>query len=239
MEKNNEPSQEGVVEHLEEMRKRIILCLAGWIILSFITYFFYDIALNYLIQPLQKYQEKPVFTRPVEPFISVIKISAFAGGILNIPNALFQIWAFVAPALITSREKRSFALIIVGFPLFFTAGGLFAFYVIVPLGMRMLFSFGKEVMTPLISIGSYLNFLFVFILALGLVFNLPIVSGGLSSAGIINAKMLKSKRRHAFVLSFILAAILTPPDVVTQILVAVPLIFLYEISVFFSSFFKN
>jgi len=238
-EKNNLEAQQGVIDHLEELRKRIILIAAGWIILSFLSYFFYESILHYLILPLQKYQEKPVFTRPTEPFIAAVKLSAFTGGFLNIPNVLYQVWAFAAPALVTPREKRAFALIIWGFPLFFAAGALFAFYIIIPFGMRILFSFGKEVMIPLISIGSYLNFILLFMLVLGILFNLPVVSGGLASAGIISPAMLRSKRRYAIVLSFILAAILTPPDVVTQIFVAVPLIFLYEISILFSSFFKN
>ena len=116
----------------------------------------------------------------------------------------------------------------------------FAFYLIVPLGLKVLFSFGKGSLKPLISIGSYLNFLLIFMVLLGLVFNLPVIIGGLSSLGIINPGILKEKRKFAFVGAFIISAILTPTtDIFTQIFVAIPLIFLYEISILFSKIFKK
>ncbi|HNS31852.1 MAG TPA: twin-arginine translocase subunit TatC [bacterium] len=238
MERNNSSSS-GAIEHIEELRKRIILGLSGWIFLSACAYFFSDSILEYLVQPLQKYQDKPFFTRPIEPFMSILKVSVLSGALLNLPNMLFQIWAFISPALVTKKERRSFGIVIWGFPLFFAAGASFSFYVIVPFGLRFLFSFGRDIMSPLISIGSYLNFLFVFIVALGFVFNLPVVASGLASAGMVNASMLRGKRKYAFLLSFIVAAIITPPDVISQILVAIPLVLLYEISIIMCSFFKN
>jgi len=237
MEKTNNSSQ-GVIDHLEEMRKRIIFMLVGWIILSIIGYCFADRLLGYLIAPLQKYQDKPYFTRPVEPFMAILKISIVSGAFFNIPNMLFQIWAFIEPALITEKEKRSFALVIWGFPIFFSAGAMFAFYVLIPFGLKFLFSFSRKVMLPLISVDSYINFILVFILALGVLFNLPVVASGLASAGIINAGMLRGKRKYAILISFIVAAVITPPDVVSQILVAIPLVLLYEISILFCYIFR-
>ena len=236
--KNNEELSSGVIEHLEELRKRIFFVLAGWVILSIAGYAFSREILHFLIQPLAKFQEKPVFMRPVEPFTAIIKISILAGGVLNLPNILYQTWAFLVPAL-TGKEKRMFGLIFCAFPLFFAAGAAFSIYVIVPFGLRVLFSFAGENMKPFIGIGSYLNFVLGFMGALGLVFNLPVILVGIASAGMIDSGFLKRKRRYAILFAFILAAVLTPPDVLTQILVAIPLVILYEISIILAKIFHK
>lgn len=236
---NYEPStQTSVIEHLEELRKRLVFVLAGWLILSLAAYFFSEEILGFVICPLSRYQEKPVFTRPAEPFIAVIKLSAFAGAFLNIPNLLGQAWLFLSPAL-TKKEKKAAVFVFCGFPVLFFAGALFSLYVIVPFGLRVMFSFAGEAMDPFISIGGYLNFVLVFIAAFGMIFNLPVIMGGLASAGIVSSELLRTKRRYAILASFVLAAIATPPDVITQILVAIPLVFLYEISIIFAKLFKR
>lgn len=230
MMKNNDESSHGVVEHLEELRKRILFILAGWILLSIAGYLLSQDILRFLILPLAAYQEKPVFTRPVEPFASVLKISVFAGGFLNLPNVLYQAWRFLVPAM-TAKERKAVILFFSFFPILFAAGAFFCIYVIVPFGLKVLFSFAGESMKAFISIGSYLNFVLVFMGALGLVFNLPVILGGLASVGLVDSAGLRAKRRYAVLLAFLVAAILTPPDVFTQILVAIPLILLYEISI--------
>ena len=232
-------TSQSFIEHLEELRKRILLVIGFWVAGSVIVYFFSKQVLDYLILPLKSFQEKPIFTRPVEPFMAIFKICVFGGGILTLPNTLIQIWLFIKPALM-EKEKKVIKFMLSSFFFFFLAGMSFAFYLIVPLGLKVLFSFGKGSLKPLISIGSYLNFLLIFMTLLGLVFNLPVIIGGLSSLGIINPGILKEKRKFAFVGAFIISAILTPTtDIFTQIFVAIPLIFLYEISILFSKIFKK
>ncbi len=236
--RNDNESSPGVIEHLEELRKRILIVLAGWIVLSVAGYLLSKDILQLLLQPLARYQEKPVFTRPVEPFSSILRIAFFTGGFLNLPNLLYQAWAFLLPAM-TAKEKRAVGFTLCAFPLLFAAGAAFSLYVIVPFGLRVLFSFAGDSMKPLISIGSYLSFLLVFMGALGLVFNLPVILGGFASAGIVNSGFLISKRRYAILCCFVIAALLTPPDVFTQILVAIPLIILYEISIILAKIFNK
>ncbi|HOM27693.1 MAG TPA: twin-arginine translocase subunit TatC, partial [bacterium] len=141
---------------------------------------------------------------------------------------------------LTEKERKIIKTIFIIFPFLFILGMSFTFYIIIPFGLKVLFSFGKDIMKPLISITNYLNFVFVFFIAMGLIFNLPVFISSLSYIGIINSKFLREKRKFAIAGSFILSAIITPTtDIFTQILIAIPLIFLYEISIFLSKIFKN
>lgn len=227
------------IEHLEELRKRIIIIIVFLVFASFAAYFFSDKILEFLIMPLKKYQEKVIFTRPLEPFFSILKVCIFAGGIISLPNMVIQLYLFVSPGL-TEKEKRVSKMMAVFFPVLFIAGMAFTFYLIVPLGLKVLFSFGKGVLSPLVSIGYYLNFLLVFMILLGLIFNMPVILGGLAGIGIVNSKFLRGKRKYAIVGAFVLSAIITPTtDMITQFFVAVPLILLYEISIIFVKIFES
>jgi sec-independent protein translocase protein TatC len=235
----NEEKDLSIIEHLEELRKRIIYSLIFFIFASFISYFFSGKILSFIVKPLKKYQETIIFLKPVEPFFSVIKTTLFMAGIISIPFILFHIYLFVAPGL-TVKEKKLIKTIFIFFPFLFILGMVFAFYIIIPFGLKVLFSFGSDIMKPMISITNYLNFLFIFFLAMGLIFNLPVFISSLAYIGIINSKFLKEKRKFAIVGSFILSAIITPTtDIFTQIFVAIPLIFLYEISIFISKIFEK
>jgi sec-independent protein translocase protein TatC len=231
-------SASGYIEHLEELRKRIIIIVAGWILLAGISYIFSEEVLTYLIGPLKKYQEMPVFTRPVEPFMAVLKICFISGAIINLPNFLYQIWCFIKPAL-DNKERKVLKYMLAAFFGFFLSGMAFTYFLIIPLGLKVLFSFGKGVIKPLISIGYYLNFILVFMLILGILFNFPVFISGLSAMGLINSSLLRSKRKYAFLFAFVLGAIFTPADIFTQFLVAIPLLILYEISIIFSRIFKT
>jgi sec-independent protein translocase protein TatC len=228
-----------IVEHLEELRKRIIYSSIFFIFTSLILYFCSNKILSFIVKPLKQYQETVVFLKPVEPFFSIIKTTFFTAGIISVPFILFQIYLFIAPGL-TDRERKVIKTIFIFFPFLFILGMSFAFYIIIPFGLKVLFSFGKDIMKPLISITNYLNFLFIFFIAMGLIFNLPVFISSLSYIGIIDSKFLREKRKFAIVGSFILSAIITPTtDIFTQIFIAIPLIFLYEISIVLSKLFKN
>ncbi|HOK56782.1 MAG TPA: twin-arginine translocase subunit TatC [bacterium] len=228
-----------IVEHLEELRRKIIYSSIFFIFSSFISYFFSNKLLLFIVKPLKKYQETIVFLKPVEPFFSILKITFFTAGVISLPFILLQIYLFIAPGL-TEKERKIIKTIFIIFPFLFILGMSFTFYIIIPFGLKVLFSFGKDIMKPLISITNYLNFVFVFFIAMGLIFNLPVFISSLSYIGIINSKFLREKRKFAIAGSFILSAIITPTtDIFTQILIAIPLIFLYEISIFLSKIFKN
>ncbi|MCM8808907.1 MAG: twin-arginine translocase subunit TatC [Candidatus Omnitrophica bacterium] len=228
-----------IIEHLEELRKRIIYCSIFFVCVCIFSYFFSSKILSFIIKPLKKYQETIVFLKPVEPFFSILKITFFLSSIISIPFFLFQIYLFIAPGL-TEKERKVVKMIFTFFPLLFLLGMSFSFYLIIPFGIKVLFSFGKGVMTPFISITNYLNFLFIFLVAIGLIFNLPVFISSLAYIGIINSRFLREKRKFAIVGAFILSAIITPTtDIFTQILIAFPLILLYEISIFLSKIFNK
>ena len=228
-----------IIEHLEELRKRSIYSSVFFIFASFISYFFSSKILSFIVKPLKEYQETIIFLKPVEPFFSVIKTTFFTAGILSIPFILSQIYLFIAPGLI-EREKKLAKTIFIFFPFLFISGMVFAFYIIIPFGLKVLFSFGGEIMKPMISITNYLNFLFIFLIAMGFIFNIPVFISSFAYIGIINSKFLREKRKFAIVGSFIISAIITPTtDIFTQIFIAIPLIFLYEISIFISKIFEK
>ncbi|MFN4227361.1 MAG: twin-arginine translocase subunit TatC [Candidatus Ratteibacteria bacterium] len=228
-----------IIEHLEELRKRIFYCSVFFLCVCIFSYFFSTKILSFLIKPLKKYQETIVFLKPIEPFFSILKITFFVSIVITIPFFLYQTYLFIAPGL-TERERKVVKVIFIFFPFLFLLGMFFSFYLIIPFGLKVLFSFGKGVMIPLISITNYLNFLFVFLFTIGLIFNLPVFISSLAYIGIINSKFLKEKRKFAIIGAFILSAIITPTtDIFTQLLVAIPLIFLYEISIFFSKIFNK
>ncbi len=227
------------IEHLEELRRRILFIISFFTLTAILSYFFSDKLLSYIVHPLKKYQDAPIFTKPVEPFMSILKICVFSAGIISLPFILYQIWIFISPGL-TEKEKKVIKTILIFFPFLFLTGMAFSFYIIIPFGLKVLFSFGKGIMKPLISITNYLNFLFIFLLIMGFIFNLPVFISSLASIGVVKAKFLREKRKFAILGIFILSAIITPTtDIFTQIFVAIPLIFLYEISIYLSKIFEK
>lgn len=228
-----------LIEHLEELRRRIIYIIIFFVVSSLFSYLFSEKLLKFLIYPIKKYQETLIFTRPIEAFTSILKICIFSGIIISLPFTLFQIYLFLSPGL-TEKERKMVKTLFIFFPFLFLTGMAFSFFIIIPFGIKILFSFGKGIIKPLISITSYLQFLFILLISMGLIFNLPVFLSSLASLGIISSKFLKDKRKIAIVGAFILSAIITPTtDIFTQIFVAIPLIFLYEISIFLSKIFEK
>lgn len=172
-----------------------------------------------------------VFISPQEPFVITLKIALFGGIIIALPMIIYQAWQFVSLAL---KEKEKRYLLFYG-PfslLLFLSGASFAYFVAIPVGLRFLLSFGGSSLEPMISISKYLSFITVTILTFGIVFELPLVSLFLVRIGIISPQFLAKNRKVAIIAIFVLAAILTPSiDAFTQILLAVPLVILYEVSI--------
>ena len=218
-----------IVGHLEELRRRIILCLVSVFVASFASFYFSGDILKFLSRPI----EKLVFISPTEAFLIHIKIAMFAGLLVSLPVIIYQVWRFVAVGLMECERKRVFLYGPCSF-LLFLAGAFFSFFVVVPIGLRFLLSFRMSDLEPMISVARYISFITRMVLVFGVVFQMPVVSIFLTRVGILTPKFLAEKRRYAILFVFIIAAILTPPDVISQMLLGLPMILLYEISIFFS-----
>lgn len=221
-----------LLHHLEEVRRRFFICLVSVILLSFVSYFFYEKVFNILTEPFNK---PLVFLAPQEAFFIALKISVFTGLILSLPVIFYQTWKFVSLGL-KKKETRFLRLVTTISVLLFSIGVVFAYFVVLPLGLKFLIGFGSGLLQPMISISNYISFVVTLLFAFGVVFELPLVILFLTRTGIVSHEFFFSKRKHAILLVFIVAAILTPPDVFTQFLMAGPLIVLYEISIWIARF---
>ncbi len=226
--------------HLQELRKRLIFSFIAIGIGFLICYAFADTLFEILAKPLLKIMPAGgslIFTSVAEAFFTYMKIGFIAGIILASPFILYQIWAFIAPGLYR-HEKGYIVPFVLGGSLFFTLGVLFGYFVAIPVGFRFLLGYATDFIKPMPSMKEYLTFTIKFLLAFGLVFEFPVVLVLLARIGIVDSKMLAKQRRYAILLVFILAAVVTPsPDLLTQVLTALPLIGLYELSILLSKIF--
>ena len=218
------------LDHLEELRSRLLKSILVVFIATIICYFFSEEIMTFLTYP---YPDKLIFLAPTESFIVHIKISLFAGIFLSLPILFYQLWQFVVPGLL-EKEKVYVPLIVIFSTFFFLIGAAFCYSVIIPFGLKFLLGWQTENLVPSVTIKEYLKFVTMLILVFGIVFELPLLSFFLTKMGILTPYFLRKNRRYGIVLTFILAAILTPPDFVTQLLLAGPLILLYEVSIIVS-----
>jgi sec-independent protein translocase protein TatC len=225
--------------HLEELRKRLVICSMAIGIGFVIAYGFKEKLFEILTLPLvqeMKAGDKIIFTGLAEAFFTYMKVSFLAGIVLASPVIIYQFWVFIAPGLY-QKERRYLVPIVLLSVFFFAGGALFCFFVVFPFGIKYFLSFATDVIQPMISMKEYLSFTTKMVLAFGLIFELPIVIVFLAKLGIVTVEFLRKNRKYAILLIFIVAAILTPPDVVSQILMAIPLMVLYEISIIGAIFF--
>jgi len=228
MEKRLQDRKMSLIAHLEELRRRFIICIVTVLACSIFSYFYSDKILAFLKRP---FPHSLVFISPQEPFVITLKIALFGGIIIALPMIIYQAWQFVSLAL--KKEEKRYLLFYGPFSLLlFLSGASFAYFVTIPVGLRFLLSFGVSSLEPMISISRYLSFITVMILTFGIVFELPLVSLFLVRIGIISPQFLAKNRKVAIIAIFVLAALLTPSiDAFTQILLAVPLLLLYELSI--------
>ncbi len=222
-----------IIEHLEELRRRLLLAIVALVLATLVCWFFADRLLTLLIRPVTQASGRGViFVGVTEAFFVRLRIAFLAGVFLSLPILLYQVWAFVAVGL-TSTERRYALWLLPPALLLFAGGALFALVAIVPLGVRFLLSYQVPgILEPMISVGAYVSFLTAFMLAFGLVFELPIVLVFLAKLGLVTSAQLAAGRRYAIVGIVAAAAVLTPGgDVVSQMLMAVPTYALYEISI--------
>lgn len=234
-------SKAPLLDHLIELRNRLLKCVVAFVICFGIAFSFADEVFGFLVQPLVKaygagVTGKLIYTKLYEAFFVEIKVAAFAALCMAFPIIANQLWAFVAPGLY-KREKRAFLPFLIATPVLFTMGAALAYYIVMPTAFRFFLGFQSSseitgiTQEALPAMGEYLDLVMNMILGFGVAFLLPVLLMLLERAGIVSRAQLKAGRRYAIVAAFAIAAVLTPPDVWSQFALAIPLIILYEISI--------
>lgn len=242
----HEEKEMSFMDHLEELRWRIVKALIGIVIATILCWIFIDwIVEDALLKPITDLNaalepgQQRINLQNLKPFGQVflyMQVALIGGVIVSIPNILYQIWAFIAPGLMP-KERRHIKAIVVFSSVCFLAGIAFAYFVMLPSALTFFAGFGSNQIENNIAINEYMNFILSVMLAAGIVFELPMVSWFLSQLGILTPAFMRHYRRHAIVTIFVLSALLTPgTDPVSQILLAVPLLVLYEFSIAISAF---
>jgi sec-independent protein translocase protein TatC len=219
--------------HLAELRKRLSISLLAVIAMFLICFAFWQPLLAWMIAPLKAVLPEGsnvIFTGVQEPFFTAMKVAFFAGFVIALPVIFWQFWLFVAPGLY-DNEKRLVIPFVGSATLMFLMGAAFCYYVVVPLAFAFLIGFGSALFTALPSIGEYVGFFTKIIVGFGLSFEMPVIIFFFAKIGLVDDKMLKDFFRYAIVIIFTIAAILTPPDILSQFLMAAPLSILYGISI--------
>ncbi len=235
-------------EHLEELRKRLLYSMISFGAGFLVAFIFSEQLMDFLTIPMKYYpviqmhnpyiaftaiKKAPslVFLSPTEAFWMQMKLAMIAGLIISLPFILYQVWRFIAPGLFTKEKRYAATFVLAGTGLFFV-GASFCFVVILPFALHFLLTYRTASLVPLISIGNYADFCMKFLLAFGIIFELPIIIVILARMGIVKPETLAKKRKYAVLFAFIAAAFLTPtPDAFNQILMALPILILYEVGI--------
>tara|TARA_B100000029_G_scaffold344106_1_gene336530 strand:- start:5343 stop:6110 length:768 start_codon:yes stop_codon:yes gene_type:complete len=236
-------SEVGFVSHLTELRKRLINSIIFLAVLFVFCYYFSEYIYGFLVDPYAKavkddgVERRLIFTALQETFLTYLKVSFFAAFFITCPYILIQIWKFIAPGLY-EHEKSAIMPYLVLTPILFLLGGMLVYYLIMPLAIKFFLSFesaGLSTNLPIqleAKVNEYLSLVMKLIFAFGLSFQLPVVLSLLARIGFVDSKFLRERRKYVVVIIFATAALLTPPDPITQIGLAVPLLILYELSIF-------
>ena len=232
-----------LLDHLIELRRRLIWSIGAFLIAFFICYHFSGYIYSFLAQPLANILQSKtgqdrrlIFTALTEAFFTYVKVAFFGAAFFSFPVIASQVWLFIAPGLYRS-EKRALLPFLIATPVLFFLGGALAYYFVFPIAWRFFLSFesptgaGGLPIELQAKVSEYLDLVMKLIFAFGVAFEVPVLLTLLAKVGIITAKTLKRFRRYAYVGMFVIAAILAPPDVITQCGLALPLIVLYEISI--------
>jgi len=228
------------LDHLEELRWRLLKIVSSVIILSIVIFYFSDPIIQWLLYPT-KNLKVPINLQVLKiqaMFMVKLEVSIYSALILSIPITIYQIWAFLSPGLY-EKEKGLFIPVIIFSLISFSIGASFAFFVLIPFALDFFLSLAPIEISNNIALDFYFSFIIKLILVFGLVFQMPVISLVLSRYGLITPGFLRKYRSYAIVIIFIVAAILTPPDPITQTMLAIPLVILYELTILITYFFSG
>ncbi|MFY9398240.1 MAG: twin-arginine translocase subunit TatC [Desulfomonilia bacterium] len=228
-------------DHLEELRWRLIKCVIAVAVGFVATYAFKERIFEFLVEPLVKVLPEDshlIYTSLPEAFITYLKVAFFAGLVLAAPVIFYQIWKFVMPGLYENERRYVVPFMLIA-TFFFLTGVSFAYFVLFPYGFQFFLGFQTDSIAAMPAMKDYLGFVMKLMIAFGLSFELPVVMFFLAKMGLVSPEGLKKQRKYAILIVFIVAAILTPPDIISQIMLAIPLLVLYELSIWVTYFVRK
>ena len=224
----DEARELSLVGHLSELRKRLIIIAVAVIVGTCISYYYVDLLLEILLKPAGKLY----YMRPTEAFFTYMKVSVVGGLVIAAPIILHQIWLFVKPALTVREKQLSNWILPVAIGLF-GIGIVFSYFLVLPAAVKFFMGFATDELQPMFSIGQYMDFVLSFVLPFGFIFELPLILIILGYFNLITSRFLKTKRKIFILISFIIGAVISPtPDMFSQTMIALPMILLYETSLF-------
>ncbi len=232
------PEKQPFMEHLEELRHRLIRCAIAIGVGFAVAYIFAERLFRLLTAPLTAVMPEGnhlIFTNLPEMFFAHLKVAFVAGALAASPIIFYELWMFVTPGLYKKEKKHVIPFVVVS-TILFVGGALFGYFVVFPFGFKFFIGFSSDYIKALPSVKEYFSFSIKLLFAFGIAFELPVVIFFLTKIGIVTPEILAQKRKYAILLTFVMAAILTPPDVITQCMMAGPLIILYEIGIIVSRF---
>ena len=231
---------EDIKPHIADLRKRLVISGITLIVTFFACFAVYEPILEWMMAPAKAVLPEGTSMVAIEiqeTFFTALKVSFFSAFLVSLPVIFWQLWLFIAPGLYDHEKKLALPFVFFA-TLMFLVGASFSYYVVVPYGFEFLIAFGNSVVTVLPSIGKYVGFFTKLLFGFGVAFELPVITFFLAKIGLVDDKSLKDFFKYAIVLIFVFSALLTPPDVLTQFLMAGPLIFLYGVSIYVAKVFN-
>lgn len=217
-----------VLEHLAELRLRLLISAGALLVAAFVSFNYVELIRGLLTSPLEGLQL--IYLSPPEAFMANLRLALISGLVLSSPIIIYELMAFIFPGLL-KEEKVFFVAVLFGIVILFAAGVAFAYIIVFPFTIRFFLQFASVELEPKFTVTEYISFLFSFHLGFGLVFQLPLLTWALGKIGLISSGFLKRNRKVALLVMLVLSAVITPPDIISQVVMVFPLALLYEIGI--------